>query len=72
MANPSNPGTPAAGNHLSPAFDVDACMTCGLCASACPVAGVDGFDPRMLVRLMALGLGHAPFLLEQRGPCALR
>jgi heterodisulfide reductase subunit C len=34
----------------------DACMTCGYCASACPVSGIDGFDPRKLVRMVNLGL----------------
>jgi heterodisulfide reductase subunit C len=33
----------------------DACVTCALCSSACPVSGVDGFDPRKIVRLVALG-----------------
>src|SRR5512147_2620007 len=56
-------------------FDVVACMTCGLCASACPVAGVDGFDPRMLVRLMALGLEQSavdsrwPWICTMCGKC---
>jgi heterodisulfide reductase subunit C len=26
-----------------------------MCASACPVAGVDGFDPRQVIRLIVLG-----------------
>jgi heterodisulfide reductase subunit C len=34
----------------------DVCLTCGLCSSACPVAGVDGFDPRKIVRMVTLGL----------------
>jgi len=32
------------------------CITCGGCASACPVSGVDGMDPRKLVRMAVLGL----------------
>lgn len=40
-------------------FDQAFCATCGLCNSACPVAGVDGFDPRMLVRLVSLGQSGA-------------
>ena len=35
--------------------DQECCITCGLCSSACPVSGVDGFDPRKLVRLVSLG-----------------
>ena len=34
----------------------DICQTCGMCASACPVSGVDGFDPRKIVRMVSLGL----------------
>ncbi len=31
------------------------CLTCGICASTCPVSGVDGFDPRKVVRMLTLG-----------------
>ncbi len=34
----------------------DACMVCGSCASACPISGVDGMDPRKMVRMAVLGL----------------
>lgn len=34
----------------------DTCMTCGTCASACPIAGVDGLDPRKIVRMAVLGM----------------
>jgi excisionase family DNA binding protein len=34
----------------------DTCLTCGTCASACPIAGVDGLDPRKIVRMAVLGL----------------
>jgi heterodisulfide reductase subunit C len=37
-------------------YEQDVCLTCGLCASACPAAGIDGFDPRKIVRMVALGL----------------
>jgi len=33
----------------------DVCLTCGSCASACPISGVDGLDPRKIVRLVVLG-----------------
>jgi len=41
-----------------PSWDLlqDTCMICGYCASACPVSGVDGFDPRKLIRMVNLGL----------------
>jgi heterodisulfide reductase subunit C len=31
------------------------CITCGICSSACPLAGIDGFDPRKLIRIASLG-----------------
>ena len=47
-------------------FDQDVCMTCGICSSACPVSGVDGFDPRKLVRMTLLG--RTDELVEARWP----
>ena len=44
----------------------DYCITCGICASACPVSGVDGFDPRKLVRMVGLGLEKA--VVDDRWP----
>ena len=44
----------------------DICFTCGTCASGCPVAGVDGMDPRKVVRMAALGLDDE--LIESRFP----
>jgi len=32
----------------------DVCLTCGSCASACPISGIDGMDPRKIVRLVVL------------------
>lgn len=34
----------------------DVCLTCGTCASACPIAGVDNLDPRKIVRMAMFGL----------------
>jgi heterodisulfide reductase subunit C len=34
----------------------DACLTCAMCSGTCPAAGVDDFDPRKIVRMVALGL----------------
>ena len=47
-------------------FSQETCLACGLCAGSCPVAGVDGFDPRKLVRMVSLGL--ADELVETRWP----
>jgi heterodisulfide reductase subunit C len=41
-------------------------MACSICACACPVSGVDGFDPRKIVRLTAMGLERE--LVESRWP----
>ena len=40
------------------------CITCGMCASSCPASGIDGFDPRKLIRMISLGLEDA--LVESR------
>ena len=37
-------------------YNQDVCLTCAMCASACPVAGVDDFDPRKMVRMVSLGM----------------
>ncbi len=42
------------------------CLTCGTCASGCPVTGVDGMDPRKAVRMAALGLDQQ--LIDSRWP----
>ena len=47
-------------------FSQDVCMTCGICACSCPVSGVDGFDPRKVVRMAAMGLERE--LVESRWP----
>ncbi len=47
-------------------FSQDYCITCGLCASACPASGINGFDPRKLFRMISLELEDA--ILESRWP----
>jgi excisionase family DNA binding protein len=43
--------------RLKPQLDViSQCLTCGSCASGCPVSGVDGMDPRKAIRMSVLGL----------------
>ncbi len=36
--------------------NLDFCLTCGACASGCPAAGIDGFDPRKFLRMVLLGM----------------
>ncbi len=56
-------------------YSQDFCVTCGLCASSCPVSGVDGFDPKKLIRLISLGLDEAasesrwPWICTLCGKC---
>lgn len=47
---------PMAKTIYSDARWADTCVTCGTCASACPIAGVDGLDPRKIIRMAVLGL----------------
>ena len=44
----------------------DACMGCGSCANACPLSGVDGLDPRKIIRMAALGMEDK--LIESNWP----
>ena len=44
----------------------DVCLTCGACASGCPITGIDGFDPRKAVRMAVLGLEQE--LIDSRFP----
>ncbi len=54
------------GHFKSWPYSQDTCVTCALCSSSCPVAGVDGFDPRKLVRMVALGMAEQA--VESRWP----
>ncbi len=36
--------------------NLDACLTCGACASGCPATGIDGLDPRKVLRMAVLGM----------------
>lgn len=44
------------GRYRSWPFLQDYCVTCAFCSGSCPASGIDGFDPRMLVRMISLGL----------------
>ena len=53
----------------------DICGTCRLCASSCPVSGIDGFDPCKLVRMVRLGFhkevtdSRWPWICTMCGKC---
>ena len=36
--------------------NLDLCLTCGACSSACPASGLEGMDPRKFLRMAALGM----------------
>jgi len=50
---------------------VDACLTCGTCASACPISGVDGMDPRKIVRMAFLGIEDELLASEWPWKCTM-
>ena len=53
----------------------DVCLTCAMCSGACPVAGVDDYDPRKMVRMVSLGMLDAavqsrwPWICTMCGKC---
>lgn len=49
----------------------DVCLTCGTCASACPIAGVDGLDPRKVVRMAFLGMEDELLASEWPWKCTM-
>lgn len=36
--------------------NLNACLTCGACASGCPATGIEGMDPRKFLRMAAFGM----------------
>ncbi|MCF8113454.1 MAG: (Fe-S)-binding protein [Desulfotignum sp.] len=36
--------------------NLEFCFACGACASGCPASGLEGMDPRKLVRMLSLGM----------------
>lgn len=36
--------------------NLNACLTCGMCASGCPATGIDDMDPRRFLRMAVMGL----------------
>ncbi len=56
-------------------YEQDLCLTCAICSGACPVAGVDDFDPRKMVRMVSLGMADRvadsrwPWICTMCGKC---
>jgi len=55
---------------LDPSW-ADECLTCGTCASACPISGVDGLDPRKIVRMAVLGMDKELIELDWPWKCTM-
>ena len=36
--------------------NLDMCLTCGACTSGCPATGLEGLDPRKVLRMASLGM----------------
>lgn len=49
----------------------DACLGCGSCAAVCPISGVDGWDPRRIVRMAVLGMDRELMELLWPWKCTL-
>jgi len=53
----------------------DMCMACGTCSAGCPLTGIEGFDPRKIVRMVLLGMdkelieSKLPWLCTMCGKC---
>jgi len=51
--------------------NLNACMTCGTCASGCPAAGLEDMDPRKLLRMAALGMDDELLSTEWAWMCTM-
>ena len=56
--------------YTSPAL-ADTCLTCGSCAGACPISGVDDLDPRKIVRMALFGLNDELLASDWPWKCTL-
>jgi Fe-S oxidoreductase len=60
----SEPSTPIldfkklAHDLLPEGASFEACLTCGLCSSGCPAAGLENMDPRKFIRMAMLGMNE--------------
>ena len=56
--------------YTSPAL-ADICQTCGACAGACPISGVDDLDPRKIIRMAFLGMDEELLATDWPWKCSL-
>lgn len=53
----------------------DMCIACGTCSAGCPLTGLEGFDPRKIVRMVLFGMdkklieSKLPWLCTMCGKC---
>jgi heterodisulfide reductase subunit C len=56
-------------------YSQDTCLTCAMCSGLCPATGIDGFDPRKMVRMFSLGMqaelvqARWPWICTMCGKC---
>ena len=51
--------------------NLNACLTCGACASGCPATGLAGMDPRKFLRMASMGLDDQILTSEWVWNCTL-
>lgn len=51
--------------------NLNACLTCGLCASGCPATGLRDMDPRKFLRMAALGMDEEIMKSEWVWMCSM-
>lgn len=51
--------------------NLDLCIACGACSSACPATGIDGMDARQYLRLAALGLDDEMLASKWAWSCSM-
>ena len=51
--------------------NLNLCLTCGLCASGCPAAGLENMDPRKFLRMAALGMDKEVMTAEWAWWCTM-
>ena len=51
--------------------NLNACLTCGACASGCPATGLEGMDPRKFLRMAALGMDEEILTMNWVWMCSM-
>jgi Na+-translocating ferredoxin:NAD+ oxidoreductase RnfC subunit len=51
--------------------NLNACLTCGACSAGCPATGLEGLDPRKLLRMASLGMDEEILKTEWSWYCTM-